>query len=236
MVDQGAIQGKTSTDEEVEDFREKLEEKYEEEFQNITQLKELALKKVMETINKIDYSFTQLNDMINRNSIKGDKKVKRAVSESQCIAALKKAFTYFERNFTRTEYNTWRNYREGTPSSEKIISTFNTWNEAKKHAGIDLPMEKKKKASIELFIDGEKAKKCRKCGELKVLAEFHRTKNGAMGRSAHCKGCVNEHKRNYHHENKERMNLKSEIYYKENREKVLERQKRNRTYKEMTTR
>ena len=40
-------------------------------------------------------------------------------------------------------------------------------------------------------------KKCRGCGETKLLSEYHKKKTGKYGRDSKCKVCVNEKKKAY---------------------------------------
>lgn len=40
-------------------------------------------------------------------------------------------------------------------------------------------------------------KRCAKCGEIKTLAEFHRSASNNSGRASRCKQCRNEQSRQY---------------------------------------
>tara|TARA_Y100000593_G_scaffold72819_1_gene133788 strand:- start:248 stop:883 length:636 start_codon:yes stop_codon:yes gene_type:complete len=66
-----------------------------------------------------------------------------------------------------------------------------------------------------------KSKVCGKCGEEKLLEEFHKDKNKKYGRHSRCKAC----RRQYQQENKEKIAEYYKQYCEENKEKRAEQQK-----------
>lgn len=86
-------------------------------------------------------------------------------------------------------------------------------------------------------------KTCTKCGETKPLEEFHRQRDGRMGRRPDCKVCacarvnarrlanverIAENKRRYREKNRERLVEKDRRYYTENAVKFKEYREANR--------
>lgn len=61
---------------------------------------------------------------------------------------------------------------------------------------------------------------CSKCKEKKSLADFHRQKNGPMGRSCSCKECKSIYYRNFNINNKDKISKKNNKYREENKEKL----------------
>jgi len=68
-----------------------------------------------------------------------------------------------------------------------------------------------------------KSKVCTKCGEEKLLGEFHRDKSVKYGRKYQCKLCTKQ----YREANKERSSEYSKQYYEANKEKLLEKNKKH---------
>lgn len=99
----------------------------------------------------------------------------------------------------------------------------------------DIKFNKAGTAYIE--VDGNViAKECRKCGEMKVLGEYHAEKSGFVGKRSICTCCNNkrrkigyasnrsreiENKRRYREENKEIVREARRKYYEEHREKEI---------------
>lgn len=161
----------------------------------------------------------------------------KSVQHQDCINSLQEVYKHYERDFSIREYEIIREQLFDLPHSMTIVSKFKTWTNAKKQSGIVVTNNKKrntKKSLKHIEVDGiEKTLKvCSQCEKPKVLDEFHLHKTGIAGRNSRCKACYNAYKRRFHHENKERMNLKNKIYYLNNKEAVLERIKK---HNELTT-
>ena len=67
------------------------------------------------------------------------------------------------------------------------------------------------------------SKKCSKCGEVKLLEEFHRKSQSSDGRSSHCKAC-----RAKHYAGSDDVQARRVKYYKENSDKMRVRKVRQR--------
>lgn len=74
------------------------------------------------------------------------------------------------------------------------------------------------------------AKECRKCGEMKVLGEYHAEKRGFAGKRCTCAECNKERRKVHYAKNREREIAHKRKYVEENRE-VIREARRNR-YKE----
>jgi len=72
-----------------------------------------------------------------------------------------------------------------------------------------------------------KFKICTKCGEEKSFDDFHRDKNYKNNRTCWCKECTREQHREHYKQNRDRVIAEQKIYYSNNKEKIL---KRNRSY------
>lgn len=70
------------------------------------------------------------------------------------------------------------------------------------------------------------SKRCRKCGEVKPLTEFYRSKRHPDGHRARCKDCCNEQRRASYPAIRERVMAEHRDYRKRNPEKVRESQRR----------
>ncbi len=64
-------------------------------------------------------------------------------------------------------------------------------------------------------------KKCRKCGQVKRLDEFHTQKGMKDGHNSICKQCVLEHKKQYRLDNLEKVTAQNKKSYYNNRQKRL---------------
>ena len=70
---------------------------------------------------------------------------------------------------------------------------------------------------------------CGSCREIKTVNKFYKSKSGKDGYTNKCKLCIKEHHKQYHEENKEKLNKHNRQYYQENKEKIL---KHHKQYKE----
>ena len=72
-------------------------------------------------------------------------------------------------------------------------------------------------------------KKCNKCGELKDLVYFHRRKDSNDGYRNQCKECWRKKTQRYYEQNKEKIlegrKEYSKKYYKENKEEISKKSK-----------
>lgn len=68
-------------------------------------------------------------------------------------------------------------------------------------------------------VDG---KKCRMCGEFKLLSEFGKRKDSNDGHRHDCKECDKKRSKEYREKNREKVLEKSKLRYKENREYYLQ--------------
>jgi len=85
-------------------------------------------------------------------------------------------------------------------------------------------------------------KRCTKCGEEKELGEFHKRKDGVLGRTSHCKTCTGlyhkeylskpegkekktEQRKNRVERNREHYLQLSKSYYKKNKDQILQNNK-----------
>ena len=143
-------------------------------------------------------------------------------TKQECIQILQTVYEYYKGNFSVTDYNSFKKNHLGFPDSNTIIKKFGSWNKAKESAGIDISQQCKSKNGNKFgrkkIILSSSEKTCNTCGIMKPLEEFHVLKSGVGGKNSKCKECYNSYKRIFHHENKERMNLKNKIYYQENLE------------------
>lgn len=65
-------------------------------------------------------------------------------------------------------------------------------------------------------------KKCKKCLIVKDVNDFHKLKDGFRPR---CKTCMNQQRKEYYKNNKEKCNKQAMAYYELNKEVILEQQK-----------
>lgn len=70
-------------------------------------------------------------------------------------------------------------------------------------------------------------KECPKCGEWKLLDEFHRDSSRLDGRTINCTMCRREYYRRYYVENNEVVKERNRRYYAENKEVMKERNRLN---------
>lgn len=65
-------------------------------------------------------------------------------------------------------------------------------------------------------------KTCGKCEKIKNLDDFHKSKNGSLGRAMWCKECMKEYRREDHLKNRERDLADSKAWHKQNNAKLAE--------------
>lgn len=68
-------------------------------------------------------------------------------------------------------------------------------------------------------MDGHDGKVCTRCGEWKLISEFHKNKNKAFGHAYHCRDCDKKRKAEYRARNPERIRELARAEYENNREK-----------------
>jgi hypothetical protein len=79
----------------------------------------------------------------------------------------------------------------------------------------------------EKYLKEEKpTKRCRRCGEIKILDDYYKRENNRI--SSHCKLCAKAKGRKWRAEHKEHVSNHNKERYKNTKEKVLARQRRNR--------
>lgn len=74
-----------------------------------------------------------------------------------------------------------------------------------------------------LQTDYEKRKQCKKCGDIKPLSEFVKSKSCKDGRSHSCLDCFNEQGRDRYQKNKELIGIRHREYAKNNKEAARKR-------------
>lgn len=67
-------------------------------------------------------------------------------------------------------------------------------------------------------------KRCKKCGEVKSLDDFHKARGCRDGHRDSCKDCIRQYKKEYREANKDSIAAKKKAYYLKNKEKVCEYQ------------
>jgi hypothetical protein len=68
-------------------------------------------------------------------------------------------------------------------------------------------------------------KTCTKCGESKLLMEFHKNKSKKNGLRNDCKSCAVERRKQYYQDNKEAIAEYKKQYYQDNKEAIVEHRK-----------
>ena len=68
-------------------------------------------------------------------------------------------------------------------------------------------------------------KVCSKCGQEKLLLEFHKDNGQLSGLACSCKACAKIHHQKWYTEHKEQVDKQHNDYYQKNKEKVLLKQK-----------
>ena len=69
------------------------------------------------------------------------------------------------------------------------------------------------------------SKQCTKCGDMKVITEFHKDKSTPDGLKYHCKTCKNVQSKKHYAENKEYYKQKNADWYEENKDVFLARER-----------
>ena len=69
-----------------------------------------------------------------------------------------------------------------------------------------------------------KTKTCTKCGEIKLLDEFHNQKAGKNGKHSRCNECKNEIDKKYRQEHKKEKAKHDKEYYQEHKDEIRTRQ------------
>ena len=66
-------------------------------------------------------------------------------------------------------------------------------------------------------------KKCKQCGEIKSLKDYHRNPSFKNGRTSRCKVCVLKAKGEWYKKNRKEAIKKAKKYRKENRDRIREK-------------
>ena len=68
-------------------------------------------------------------------------------------------------------------------------------------------------------------KKCKKCGEVKPLNEFHKEKRSKDGHNTKCKRCRSKQRKQHYEDNKDKVKEQQAKYRKTHKEEILKKQK-----------
>lgn len=113
--------------------------------------------------------------------------------------------------------------KRGKQYYKKNIQKIKQYYEANKEELAGRQIEKMKYLTENDLLP--KSRVCTKCGDEKLLGEFHKNKMGKYGRTSHCKLCNIKKEKQYRKANKEKISEREKKYREANKERIAEYQK-----------